>query len=107
MVVFGGGHDDYFGSDVHAFDLACREWKRLTDGSPLPPHTYDYMQYDKVTNQLLLAKGQKELGPNVKAVTIPHLLDLTTFTWRSGPEHPWAVLNSGEFSIWDAARRLL
>src|SRR6266536_2543339 len=22
MIVFGGGHNDYFGSDVHAFDLA-------------------------------------------------------------------------------------
>jgi hypothetical protein len=25
MIVFGGGHNDYFGSDVHAFDLARRE----------------------------------------------------------------------------------
>ena len=29
MIVFGGGHNDYFGSDVHAFDLASREWRRL------------------------------------------------------------------------------
>src|SRR5262245_15120093 len=26
MVIFGGGHNDYFGSDVHAFDVADREW---------------------------------------------------------------------------------
>src|SRR4029453_2849558 len=68
MVVFGGGHNDYFGSDVHGFDVADREWRCLTtgyvrgapsaygegafyadaeypDGSPLPPHTYDYIQY--------------------------------------------------------------
>lgn len=32
MTVFGGGHNDYFGSDVHAFDLASCEWRRLTDG---------------------------------------------------------------------------
>src|SRR5262245_16600335 len=24
LIVFGGGHNDYFGSDVHAFDLATR-----------------------------------------------------------------------------------
>jgi len=67
MIVFGGGHNDYFGSDVHAFDLARREWRRLTagfvtgdpdaygegaiypdavypDGSPFLPHTCDYVQ---------------------------------------------------------------
>ena len=32
MIVFGGGHNNYFGSDVHAFDLARREWRRLTTG---------------------------------------------------------------------------
>ena len=32
MIVFGGGHNDYFGSDVHAFDLASREWRRISDG---------------------------------------------------------------------------
>ena len=73
MIVFGGGHNDYFGSDVHAFDLASREWRRISDGyvggtdhdygagarypesvypdgSPLPPHTYDYVQFDPVGN---------------------------------------------------------
>lgn len=130
MIVFGGGHDDYFGSDVHAFDLGRREWRRLSDGfvtgkpreygqdaiysatlypdgSPLPPHTYDYIQYDATGNDLILLKGQTELGPNVKAATIPHLFNLNTLTWRSGPEHPAARLNSGGFSTWDARRRLL
>jgi hypothetical protein len=130
MIIFGGGHNVYFGSDTHAFDLATRTWRRLTDGfvtggagdygegavypnaiypdgSPLPPHTYGYIQYDAATNRLLLAKGQTELGPHVKAVAIPHLLDLTTLTWQSGPRHPWAILNSGGFSTWDADRRLL
>jgi hypothetical protein len=130
MVVFGGGHNTYFGSDVHAFDLSRREWRRLSDGytdgapseygegavypaavypdgSPLPPHTYDYVQYDGVGNDYLLLKGQSELGPNVKAVAIPHLFNLDTLSWRRGPEHPSAVLNSGGFTTWDARRRFL
>jgi len=130
MVVFGGGHDDYFGSDVHAFDVAEREWRRLTtgfvdglpedygagaaypeaeypDGSPLPPHTYDYVQYDARGNDLLLLKGQTELGPRVQATPIPHLFNLDSLTWRRGPKHPLAILNSGGFSTWDAKRRLL
>jgi hypothetical protein len=130
MVVFGGGHNDYFGSDVHAFDVADRRWRRLTtgyvtggpdeygegaiypqavypDGSPLPPHTYDYVQYDDVGNDFLLLKGQTELGPNVKAAPIPHLFNLASLTWRRGPKHPLAIVNSGGFSTWDAKRRLL
>ena len=130
MIVFGGGHNDYFGSDVHAFDLATREWRRIVDGyvsgsegaygagavysaavypdgSPLPPHTYDYVQYDAAGNDYLLFKGQTELGPDVKAVAIPHMFNLDTLRWRHGPEHPTAILNSGGCTTWDASRRVL
>jgi len=130
MVVYGGGHNNYFGSDVHSFDLASREWRRISDGyvagtaheygqgavysrttypdgSPLPPHTYDYVQYDPVGNDFLLLKGQVELGPNVKAAPVPHLFNLDTLEWRHGPEHPTAILNSGGFTTWDAKRRVL
>jgi hypothetical protein len=130
MIVFGGGHNDYFGSDVHAFDLASREWRRITDGyvsggdgeygagarypdsvypdgSPLPPHTYDYVQYDPVGNDYLLFKGQTELGPEVEAIAIPHLFNLDTLSWRHGPRHPTAILNSGGWTTWDESRRVL
>jgi hypothetical protein len=130
MIVFGGGHDDYFGSDVHAFDLASREWRRISDGyvggsernygtgasypdsvypdgSPLPPHTYGYVQYDPVGNDYLLLKGQTELGRFVSAVAIPHLFNLDTLRWRRGPKHPTAILNSGGWTTWDDSRRVL
>ena len=130
MIVFGGGHNDYFGSDVHAFDVSSREWRRLTtgfvtgradeygegatypdsvypDGSPLPPHTYDYVQYDDMGNHFILLKGQTELGPAVKAAAIPHLFNLDTLSWRRGRRHPSAILNSGGFTTWDAARRVV
>ena len=130
MIVFGGGHNDYFGSDVHAFDLASREWRRIADGyvsggdgdygagarypdsvypdgSPLPPHTYGYVQYDPIGNDYLLLKGQAELGPDVEAVAIPHLFNLDTLRWRHGPRHPTAVLNSAGWTTWDASRRVL
>ena len=130
MIIFGGGHNDYFGSDVHAFDLASREWRRLSDGyvhggqrdygagarypdsvypdgSPLPPHTYDYVQYDRLGNDYILFKGQTELGKQVKAVAIPHLFNLDTLRWRHGPEHRTAILNSGGWTTWDDSRRVL
>ena len=130
MIVFGGGHNDYFGSDVHAFDLASREWRRISDGyvggrddeygagarypdavypdgSPLPPHTYGYVQYDALGNDYILFKGQTELGPNVRSVAIPHLFNLDTLTWRHGPRHPTAILNSGGWTTWDESRRVV
>ena len=130
MIVFGGGHNAYFGSDVHAFDLASREWRRISDGyvagadheygegatyadavypdgSPLPPHTHDYVQYDSMGNDYILFKGQTELGPKVKAIAIPHLFNLDTLRWRHGPRHPTAILNSGGWTTWDASRRVI
>ena len=129
MIVFGGGHTDYYGSDVHAFDLQTREWRRLTDGfvaggtdaygagavyptatypdgSPLPPHTYNYLQYDAGGNNLLLFKGQLELGPNVRPAAIPHLLNLDRLQWRRGPQLPGATIESAGFTAWDSRRRL-
>lgn len=130
MIVFGGGHNDYFGSDVHAFDLNSRQWRRISDGyvdgrqgdygagatypasvygdgSPLPPHTYDYVQYDRLRNDYILLKGQAELGKDVRAVAIPHLFNLDTLRWRHGPEHRTAILNSGGWTTWDDSRRVL
>jgi hypothetical protein len=130
MIVFGGGHNSYFGSDVHAFDLSTRQWSRISDGyvsgasnaygagavypesvypdgSPLPPHTYGYVQYDPVGNDYLLLKGQVELGPDVKATPISHMFNLDSLTWRRGPKHPSAILSSGGWTTWDASRRIL
>ena len=130
MIIFGGGHNDYFGSDVHAFDLSTRQWSRISDGyvsggadaygagavypdsvypdgSPLPPHTYGYVQYDSVGNDYLLLKGQLELGPDVRATPIPHMFNLDSLNWRRGPKHPSAILNSGGWTTWDASRRIL
>ena len=77
------------------------------DGSPLPPHTYEYVQYDPVKNDLILFKGQSELGPDVKAIAIPHMLHLPTRCWRRGPQHAVARLNSGGCTTWDGKRRVI
>ena len=100
MIVFGGGHNDYFGSDVHAFDLARREWRRLTtgfvtgrpdeygegaiypaavypDNSPLPPHTYDYVQYDEVGNDFHIAAKVRQNSARTSRRRLFH----TCSTW--------------------------
>jgi hypothetical protein len=37
LIVWGGGHGDYAGNEVYAFDLETGKWKRLTSPSPLKP----------------------------------------------------------------------
>jgi len=81
MIVFGGGHDDYFGSSVHAFDISTRQWSRISDGyvsaarmnygegafypdaaypdgSPLPAAYLRYVQYDPVGNDICCSKAK-------------------------------------------------
>jgi hypothetical protein len=61
LLVWGGGHGDYAGNEVYAFDLHALRWSRLSepsldvggdeasgrypDGLPRARHTYNYLQY--------------------------------------------------------------
>jgi hypothetical protein len=59
LLVWGGGHSDYGGNEVYAFDLDDLAWRRLTepsaadrsrapfypDGRPRARHTYNYIEY--------------------------------------------------------------
>lgn len=121
LILFGGGHADYFGSEVYAFDLSSREWKRLTnpypgpmnwpyetaeypDRSAIPPHTYDYVDWHPQTNSFVVLKGNKKLGGAHITAEIPHLFDLASKEWRRGPEMQGVVLNPGGYSIYDSKR---
>jgi hypothetical protein len=59
LLVWGGGHSDYGGNELYAFDLKTLAWTRLTDpsvpdrartatypdGQPRARHTYNYVEY--------------------------------------------------------------
>jgi hypothetical protein len=67
MLVWGGGHSDYAGNEVYAFDLRTQRWQRLTepsvadraraptypDGQPRARHTYNYLEYVPALERLL------------------------------------------------------
>jgi hypothetical protein len=63
------------------------------------------MQYDP--SFYIVFKGQTELGPDVEAVAIPHLFNLDRLSWRHGPQHPSAILNSGGWTTWDDSRHVM
>jgi hypothetical protein len=59
LVLWGGGHGDYYGNELYAFDINKQAWERLTDpfptpvmdkeinadGSPNSRHTYNGLAY--------------------------------------------------------------
>jgi hypothetical protein len=126
LIVYGGGHADYLGSEVYAFDLATRTWSRLSnpypgpynwpyytgeypDGSAIPPHTYDYVNYHPGSNSFVILKGQYELGPpsNQTSVDVAHMFDLDTREWRGSQVNADDPnLFSGGYSAYDPKRDL-
>jgi hypothetical protein len=62
MIIWGGGHNDYYGNELYAFDVNTLSWERLTDpdldfelyqdcvethasGNPVSRHTYGGLAY--------------------------------------------------------------
>jgi hypothetical protein len=70
LVVWGGGHTDYGGNEVYAFDINALAWQRLTlpsegpydrvqlsDGRPGALHTYDGLEYIPPPVDRMFARG--------------------------------------------------
>jgi hypothetical protein len=75
LLVWGGGHDDYAGNELYAFDLNTLAWSRLSepsrdlgyfydsnnrleqglyaDGLPRSTHTYSSVEYSPITDQFV------------------------------------------------------
>jgi hypothetical protein len=125
LVVFGGGHNDYFGNEIYAFDLEQRTWRRLTDpfvasrevltalyegaefpdGSPLPPHTYDYAEYHPGSNSFVILKGLQQLGVSGGVVSgaPAHLFRFHDQRWYRTPVSA-APYGSAGWSAYDSLR---
>lgn len=98
MFVWGGGHNDYWGNEVYAFDLKTGDWERLTDPSPgkmvaeagtdpLPDgkpdsrHTYDGLQYIEHADRMFAQGGS--ISPGGGGTSVTWLFDPTTGEWKN------------------------
>jgi hypothetical protein len=71
LLVWGGGHADYAGNEVYAFDLLTQRWTRLSepspsdsertdtyaDGTPRSRHTYNYLEFVPAAKRLMSFGG--------------------------------------------------
>ena len=99
LLVWGGGHTDYAGNEVYAFDVSERKWHRLTDasnpparnaeatadGKPVSRHTYGGITYFPNLDSLFGHGGSRFEDGN--ATTGTWLLNLADNQWeRKGDE---------------------
>lgn len=119
LIIFGGGHRDYYGSEVYAFDLQTQMWTRVMnpykgdlswpyqtgtypDGSPSPPHTYDLLSYHAPTNSFVTLTAAQDNDPTTRAEVV-HMLDLSGRTWRHSPPNTLNTSDGG-WSAYDSTR---
>ncbi len=121
MLVWGGGHDDYWGNELYAFNLADGAWERITepstipegmtdtdffnrdplpDGRPNSRHTYDGIEYLADLDLLWGHGGSRARDGN--STPINWFFDPTTSTWSTRAEGPGGFSNA---SAYDEARR--
>ncbi len=135
LIVAGGGHTDYYGNEVYAFDLASRRWQRLTnpfrspsfpvvdgiwpDGTPSVSHTYDQVDYHSATNSFVMLKTQHDntggqSSPVVAMFSLDGLAPADTHAGREANRRNWRLSNanaenytqSGGWSVYDSKRDL-
>ncbi|MCS6798244.1 MAG: hypothetical protein NZ898_06910 [Myxococcota bacterium] len=125
LLVWGGGHNGYFGSEVYGFDLATGLWRRLSepydngrdsvagdcnddgvypDGSACPTHTYDQVEYDPESNRFVVVGGTPDPVCGGCVDDRVHLFELHTGRWILGARHPSGRLSYGGTTGYDPRR---
>ena len=96
MLLFGGGHMDYGGNEVYAFDVKSFAWSRLTapslgpydidplnDGRPVSRHTYDGLTWIEQTATMMAWGGSRATSGGGTNVT--WFFDPATKQWKNPP----------------------
>lgn len=95
MVVWGGGHNDYGGNELYAFNLKTFTWQQLTkpsrppfdkdpldDGNPVSRHTYDGFEFISHRGTYFGWGGARSTSGNG-----------TDVTWEFMPDGGWSHLD--------------
>ena len=97
MIIWGGGHNDYYGNEIYAFDLDDQTLVRLTDPGlprasgcveaiaggtqPNSRHTYDGIEYIAALDKMFVFGGSLSCPPGARS-NETWLFDFGTNTWQ-------------------------
>lgn len=126
MVHWGGGHQDYYGNELYAFDLNTLTWSRLNDpsphataaniragltnglypdGTPGVPHTYAGIIYRSAANEFVTTRRELDnLGGNT--TTKISKFDLASLDWANHPES-MSPTSRWNLCVYDPSRDVL
>lgn len=91
LLTFGGGHNDYGGNEIYAFDLRSLRWTRVSDptafpsrhpefqnsdGTPVSRHTYGGLEYISHLDEMFVYDGAPDHGPGTCGVSGTWTFDL-------------------------------
>lgn len=115
LIVWGGGHQDYYGNAVYAFSLKTLSWKMLSrpssiagwsrttpilpDGTPSAQHTYDALTM-LPSGQMFVA-GSAGATPNGYSYAESWLFDPATGKWQQAA--PFRGASIDQIAEYDAA----
>ncbi len=110
MAVWGGGHADYGGNEVYAFDLKSMQWTQLTqpsrppfnqdpleDGNPVSRHTYDGVEFISHRGTMFAWGGSRSTDGNGTKLTWE--FDFESRTWTNLSPQPPAISAAVDFGL--------
>ncbi|MEM7049495.1 MAG: hypothetical protein AAF604_07550 [Acidobacteriota bacterium] len=115
IVLWGGGHNDYFGNQLLAFDLNDLSWDLVTpptsvcqfsttpgyrylNGDPVSRHTYDHLDYIEHLGLFFAYSGATADAPPFNNGS--SYGDLWTFDFESAAWTDRTALQSGDIDYW-------
>jgi len=109
LIVWGGGHNDYGGNELYAFNLKTFAWEQLTtpsrppfdkdpldDGQPVSRHTYDGVEFVSHRGTVFGWGGSQSVGGNGTAVTWEYVADAG---WTNLGPPSWPASGSGLYNF--------
>jgi len=106
LVVWGGGHNDYYGNEVYAFDISTFTWHRLNDPSPIKDknicgpynpdstpvsrHTYGGLAYIAHADRFF------GLGGSQAGLMMTSMQDLSVSNCGTPPSHSHATVSQAK-----------
>jgi hypothetical protein len=120
LIIWGGGHADYAGNEIYAFDLTSLQMRRLddpspvnssgkcvemlSDGKPNSRHTYAGLAYIAHANRMFSFGGSLNQCGFLTNTT--WTLDLTTLDWKNmKPEGGTPAASPGAIADYDLNSR--